>query len=174
MISNKAVSLAQTNGALPATALALNTLHIGLFKGTMPKMSKIFDAQAPGAAGSLLNWSTCCTQLGLLQADFLGSMACSAITPVVNPSSRTVTLPFGGVASVLTGVADGTPTFYVARQCPANAAATWAGFNYSAFITGPFWIGTVGAQGSDAELQFIGGQIKTGQAYRFLDLTIQL
>lgn len=174
MISNKGLSLAQMNGAFPATAIAANTLHIGLFKGTAPKISKALDVMTWGGVGSLLNWSNVAANLGLVQADFLGSMVCSAITPVVNAQARTITIPFGGIASTLTGVVDGTPTFYVARICQANAAAGWGGFNYSSYITGPFWIGSVGAEGSDAELQFIGGQIKTGQAYRFLDLTIQL
>lgn len=174
MISNKGLSLALMNAAFPATAIAANTLHIGLFKGTMPKISKALDVMTWGGVGSLLNWSNVAANLGLVQADFLGSMVCSAITPIVNVQARTVTIPFGGVASTLAGVADGTPTFYVARICPANAATGWGGFNYSASISGPFWIGSVGAEGSDAELQFIGGQIKTGQAYRFLDLTIQL
>lgn len=174
MISNKGLSLAQMNGVFPATAIAANTLHIAIFKGTAPKISKALDVMAWGGVGSLLNWSNVAANLGLVQADFLGSMVCSAITPIVNSQARTVTIPFGGVASTLTGVVDGTPTFYVARICPANATVGWAGFNYSANIAGPFWIGSVGAEGSDAELQFIGGQIKTGQAYRFLDLTIQL
>lgn len=174
MINNKGVSLAQLNASFPTTAIAANTLHIALFKGTQPKLSKAYDALAVGATNAIYNWQAVCTALGLVQTDMLGNMACSALTPVVNATSRTLTLPFGGIASTLTGVADGTPTFYVARLCAANTAATWAGFNNSANITGPFWIGSVGSDGSDAELQFIGGKIKTGQAYRFLDLTIQL
>lgn len=174
MISNKGVSLGQMNAVFPATALAANTLHIAVFKGTAPKISKALDLLPPGAVNSLLNWNTVVANLGLLQTDFLGSMVCAAITPIVNVQSRTVTLPLAGQAATLSGIADGTPTFYVARILPANATTGWAGFVYSANLTGPFWIGSVGAQGSDAELQFIGGQIKTGQAYRFLDLTIQL
>lgn len=174
MISNKAVSMAQMNAAFPATAIVANSLHIGLFKGTAPKISKALDVLPPGSVNSLLNWNTVCANLGLVSADFLGVLASAAITPVVNVQARTVTLPLAGQAATLTGVADGTPTFYVARILPANASNNWAGFAYSAMLTGPFWIGSVGAQGSDAELQFIGGQIKTGQAYRFLDLTIQL
>ncbi|QZE57293.1 hypothetical protein MPK71_gp084 [Erwinia phage pEa_SNUABM_1] len=174
MISNKGLSLAQMNAAFPATAIVANGLHIGLFKGTAPKISKALDLMGPGTVNSLLNWSTIVTNLGLTSADFLGVLASAAITPIVNVNARTVTLPLAGQASTLTGIADGTPTFYVARILPANASNNWAGFNYSASLTGPFWIGSVGAQGSDAELQFIGGTIKTGQAYRFLDLTIQL
>ncbi|QZE56619.1 hypothetical protein pEaSNUABM40_00083 [Erwinia phage pEa_SNUABM_40] len=174
MISNKGISLAQMNAAFPATALAANTLHIALFKGTAPKISKALDLMAPGAVNSLLTWSTVAANLGLTSTDFLGVLASAAITPVVNVTARTVTLPLSGQAATLVGAADGTPTFYVARILPANASNNWAGFSYSASLTGPFWIGSVGAQGSDAELQFIGGTIKTGQAYRFLDLTIQL
>ncbi|AWY08360.1 hypothetical protein HOT49_gp083 [Erwinia phage vB_EamM_Alexandra] len=171
MISNKGASLSAMNAAFPATAIAVNTLHIGLFKGTRPDLNKIFNIMAASPA---LNFQTVLTTLGVLQADYLGSVACSAMTPIVNVGARTVTLPFGGMVSTLTGVADGTPTYYIARICPANTLATWVGFNYSAALAGPVWIGTVGAEGSDAELQFIGGQIKTGQAYRFLDQTIQL
>lgn len=174
MISNKGLSLALMNAAFPATAIAANTLHIGLFKGTMPKISKALDVMTWGGVGSLLNWSNVASNLGLTSADFLGVLASAAITPIVNVNARTVTLPLAGQAATLTGIADGTPTFYVARICPANASNNWTGFSYNANISGPFWIGSVGAEGSDAELQFIGGQIKTGQAYRFLDLTIQL
>lgn len=174
MISNKGLSLAQMNAAFPATALAANTLHIALFKGTAPKISKALDLSAPGAVNSLLNWNTVCANLGLTSADFLGDFVSGAITPVVNVNARTVTLPLSGQAATLVGISDGTPTFYVARILPANGANNWAGFSASSSITGPFWIGSVGDQGSDAELQFIGGQIKIGQAYRFLDLTIQL
>ncbi|QZE58642.1 hypothetical protein pEaSNUABM28_00085 [Erwinia phage pEa_SNUABM_28] len=171
MINNKAASLVALGAAFPASAIAVNTLHIGLFKGTRPQLSKALDLIAGTAS---LNFQTILTTLGAVQADFLGSVACSAMTPQPNALARTLTLPLGGMASTLTGAADGTPTYYIARICPANATATWAGFNYSSGITGPVWLGTVGAQGSDAELQFIGGQIKSGQAYRFLDLTLQL
>jgi len=174
MISNKGLSLAQMNAAFPASTLAANTLHIGLFKGTAPKISKALDAMGPNAVNSLLNWGFVCNNLGLSSSDCLGVLASAAITPIVNVGTRTVTLPLAGQASTLVGVADGTPTFYVARICPANATNNWIGFANSAYISGPFWIGSVGDQGSDAELQFIGGTIKTGQAYRFLDLTIQL
>lgn len=174
MISNKGLSLAQMNSAFPASTISNGLLHIALFKGTAPKISKALDVMAWGGVGSLLNWSTVASNLGLLQENYLGDMACTAITPIVNVSARTVTLPLGGLSSTLTGEADGTPTYYVARIITSNTVASWGGFTYSASIAGPFWIGSVGAEGSDAELQFIGGQIKTGQAYRFLDLTIQL
>lgn len=174
MISNKGLSLSQMNASFPAAAIAANVLHVALFKGTMPKLSKALDALPPGAVNSLLNFNNVTVQLGLSQNDFLGSMLCSAFTPVVNVNARTVTIPFGGMASILTGAASGTPTFYMARLCPANTTIGFTGFSPAANITGPFWIGSVGAQGSDAELQFIGGTIAQGQAYRFLDLTIQL
>lgn len=174
MISNKGLSLAQMNAAFPATAIAANSLHVALFKGAMPKISKALDALAPGSVNSLLNFNNITVQLGLLPADFLGSMICPAVTPVVNAQARTVTIPFGGLASTLTPTAAGTPTFFVARVCPPNTTTGFTGFSPAAFLTGPFWIGTVGAQGSDAELQFIGGTLEQGKAYRFLDLTIQL
>lgn len=174
MISNKGLSLAQMAGAFPASQISYGLLHIALFKGTAPKISKALDVMAWGGVGNVLNWSTVTANLGLVQANYLGDMACPTITPIVNVNARTVTLPFGGLSSTLIGEADGVPTYYVARIITSNTVASWGGFNYSASIAGPFWIGSVGAEGSDAELQFIGGQIKTGQAYRFLDLTIQL
>ncbi|QZE59994.1 hypothetical protein pEaSNUABM35_00077 [Erwinia phage pEa_SNUABM_35] len=175
MISNKGASLAAINAGFPATAIAANTLHIALFKGTKPDFNQIFTL-LHGAG-----WNVkAVTALGLTQANFLGSIAFAAMTPIVNPSARTLTLPFGGNAATLTGVADGTPTYYVARIVAAAGAgvASWANFVLSAststLLAGPAWMGTVGGQGSDAELQFIGGTIKTGQAYRFLDMTFQL
>lgn len=175
MISNKGASLAAINGGFPATAIAANTLHIALFKGPKPDFNQIFS-QLPGSGWNL----KAVIALGLTQANFLGSIAFAAMTPVVNVGPRTVTLPFAGNAATLTGVADGTPTYYVARIVATAGAATasWANFVLSSstgtLLAGPAWMGTVGDQGSDAELQFIGGTIKTGQAYRFLDLTIQL
>ena len=175
MINNKAASLAAINGAFPAAAIPANTFHIGLFKGPKPDFNQIFS-QLPGGGWNL----KAVTALGLTQANFLGSIAFAAMTPVVNPSARTVTLPFGGNASTLVGVADGTPTYYVARIVGSGAPgiASWANFILSSstgtLLAGPAWMGTVGDQGSDAELQFIGGTIKTGQAYRFLDMTFQL
>ena len=174
MISNKGASLAAINGGFPATALAANTLHIALFKGPKPDFNQIFS-QLPGSGWNAKSVSA----LGLTQANFLGSIAFAAMTPVVNVGARTVTLPFGGNSSIFLGVADGTPTYYVARIVTGSAGvASWANFVLSAatgtLLAGPAWMGTVGDQGSDAELQFIGGTIKTGQAYRFLDMTFQL
>lgn len=174
MISNKGLSLAQMNAAFPTSQISNGLLHIALFKGTAPKISKALDLMPHGGVGSVLNWASVVSNLGLLQTNYLGDMACPPMTPIVNAAARTVTLPLGGLSSTLIGEADGAPTFYVARSITSNTVASWAGFTYNAAIAGPFWIGTVGAQGSDAELQFIGGTIKTGQAYRFLDLTIQL
>lgn len=173
MINNKGVSLNLISSSFPAQSIVANTLHIALFKGTQPKLAPVFD-NLSGGSSMTLNWAACCTALGLTSANFMGDVAVPAITPVVNASSRTLTLPLAGVAANLTAAADGKPTFYVARICPANSASTWAAFNANAGISGPFWIGSVGPEGSDAELQFIGGTLKTGQAYRFLDLTFQL
>lgn len=175
MISNRGLSLAQLNAALPATAIAANTLHIGMFKGTQP--SADLALQSNWGVG----WNVMTTLLGLTQDNFLGSIAIEAITPVVNPSSRTITLPLGGSSRTLVGVADGTPTYFVVRivaAAGAAATASWANFALTSstgtLLAGPLIIGTVGAEGSDAELQFIGGTIKTGQAYRFLDLSFQV
>ncbi|QYW05443.1 hypothetical protein pEaSNUABM25_00087 [Erwinia phage pEa_SNUABM_25] len=176
MISNRGLSLAQLNSVFPATAIAANTLHIGLFKGTKPQMKNLM------ALSLTSGWNVLgITGLGLSQANFLGSIAIDNLTPSVNPSSRTISLPLAGSSRTLVGVADGTPTYFVARivaAAGAAAVASWANFMLTSspgtLLAGPVLIGTVGAEGSDAELQFIGGTIKTSQAYRFLDLSFQV
>lgn len=173
MISNKAASLAQMNGAFNGT-IANGLLHISLFKGVMPSMDKVFDNMYPVAVDGLLNWRTCCTQLGLVQADHLGDVTFPTMNISVNANSRTVTLPLYATGAQLVGAVSGTPTFYVARIIGVGTVAAWLGFNYNANITGAFWIGTVGPEGSDAELQFIGGEIEAGQKYTFRDLMLQL
>lgn len=171
MISNKGVSIAQAAAAFSRTAIALNTLHIGLFKGEQQPMQRLFDNSAPS---NIYTWTNIATQLGLVQSNFLGSISCPALTPIFNPTARTLTLPLAPIAANLVGRADGVPTYYVARIGTANAANTWAGFNAAGTITGALWTGTVGDEDSDAELRFVSGEIKLDQAYRFLDLSIQI
>lgn len=173
MISNKGTSLVEING-LFASAIPLNTMHIGLFKGAVPRLEDALVV-TPGTPNStLISLATAFTNMGIVQANYLGSIVCPAITPVINVDARTVTLPLSTLSQSVLGLAGGTPTYFVLRQCSVAAAAqTWAGFNSTGYINNLI-IGTVGTDSSDAELRFIGGNIVAGQTYRLLDLNFQL
>ena len=171
MISNKGCSQSQVAAEFPASAIVAGQAHIGVFKGTMPNLDKLFDIVL---ASPQINMQSAVNIVGISQQDFLGSMVLPAMTPVVNVQSRTITLPLSGSANMLNVIADGTPTWFMYRKLSsANTTNTWAGFNLNAIINGAM-VGTVGPEGSDAELQYTGDALVTGQAYRVLDLTFQL
>lgn len=172
MNTNRATSLSQVNSMM-SKAIGLNTCHIGIFKGTKPNLNAICDGANAGPT-ALVTWPNAVSALGLTQANFLGCIVLPAMTPVVNPTARTATFPLSGVATNLTVLADGTPTYFVIRQLPTAQSNNWAGFS-AAGTPVMVIMGTVGVEGSDAELQFTGtGNMKTGEVYRFLDLTFQL
>lgn len=173
MISNKGTSLVEING-LFASAIPLNTMHIGLFKGSVPRMEDAL-VSTPGTPNStLISLVTAFTNMGIVQANYLGSIVCPAMTPVINVDARTVTLPLSALSQSVLGLAVGTPTYFVLRQCSvASGAQSWAGFNAAGYVNNLI-IGTVGTDSSDAELRFIGGNIVAGQTYRLLDLNFQL
>lgn len=173
MITNKATSQAQINSMLPATAIAANMIHIGLFKGSKPDLGLVMNG-IPGAAGTVASWATMVTALGLTSANFLGDVILPAFTPRVEVDARTVTIPMTTLVANFTAATTDIPTFFVLRQLAvASTDATFAGFSTAgtALLT---MIGTVSNADEGGELQFIGPSIVSGQVYRFLDLSIQL
>lgn len=174
MKSNKMDSQAQLFNSL-SPGPAANTLHIGLFQGEQPALSRLTQGWGNLAA---IPWASACTSLGLLSDNFLGSRTFPAMTLAVSNTSRLCTLPFASQAGGLVPVKAGIPTFFVMRVSVATTATTWAGFSHSAspsnMLTGPVIIGSVGLEGSNAELQINNLNLLTGQSYALLDLTFQL
>lgn len=173
MIINKASSQAQIQSMLPATAIAANTMHIALFKGSKPDLGLALNG-VPGASGSVASWATIVAALGLTSANFLGNMILPAFTPRVEVGTRTVTIPMTTLVANFTAPTTDVPTFFVLRQLSvASTDSTFAGFSAAgnALLT---MIGTVSNVDEGGELQFIGPSLVQGQVYRFFDLAIQL
>lgn len=171
MISNKGCSQAQVAAEFPASVIGAGHAHIGVFKGTMPDLNKLFDIVASSPSVSMLS---AVSILGIDKSDFLGSMVLPTMTPIVNVNSRTITLPLSGSANMLNVIADGTPTWFMYRRLLLSYDKNeWVGFTLNSSILGAM-IGTIGPEGSGEELQYTGGALVAGQAYRVLDLTFQL
>lgn len=178
MISNKDMQISKGIAPIydifsPFSASFLS--KIGLFTGTMPALNNL----PPNInQGGMLTVAQMLTDLGVLQAQFLGSINFSnnvSRKPVLTHdiTARKIGVSFSSITTDLIGAVAGTPTFFIAigTSSAGTDASSWA-----AFISGTYAysviIGTVGDEDSTAEMKLVGGHIAVGQGYRFTDLAL--
>lgn len=172
MISNK-----QTNGC-SVFYEANNNLcdingatHISIFQGVMPDLKTL----SMTAANYSITGAHVASQLGLVDADCLGILACPPLSNSYEYGAEgaTVRIPTSSILSDLVGLKSGTPTFFVLTTTRSARAQTFAG-TFNTLVLDNVFLGTVSDVAGEGELRILGGDIQEGVRYRLTDLTFHV